>query len=180
MVYWLIDLSIFRNKVYLQKFLAHANDKVVTKGVKQASRNLQWYLRWQACRTASFSQSSMIFKIASSLGTTPIRNLNFHTSDHARIRNHKHLEMQSCLDCSKLAQTCGKLVTSMPRTSVLVWDTLLWLCQTSTNKKTRNRVGLGRYGQQQYRSVFDRDLADMIRIRYDTHVNDLRFHNQEF
>jgi len=33
MVYWLIDLSIFRNKVYLQKFLAHFNDKVVTKGV---------------------------------------------------------------------------------------------------------------------------------------------------
>jgi len=29
--------------------------------------------------------------------------------------------MQSCLDCSKLAQTCGKLVTSMPRTSILVW-----------------------------------------------------------
>ena len=33
MVYWLIDLSIFRKKVYLQKCLAHFNDKVVTKGV---------------------------------------------------------------------------------------------------------------------------------------------------
>ena len=32
--------SIFRNKVYLQKFLTHVNDKVVTKGVKQASSNL--------------------------------------------------------------------------------------------------------------------------------------------
>ena len=31
MVYWLIDLSIFRNKVYLQIFLAHVNDKVVTR-----------------------------------------------------------------------------------------------------------------------------------------------------
>jgi len=47
--------------------------------------------------------------------------LNFHASEHARIRNHKHLEMQSCLDCSKLAQTCGKLMTSMPQTSILVW-----------------------------------------------------------
>jgi len=33
MVYWLKDLSIFRNKVYLQKFLALFNDKVVRKGV---------------------------------------------------------------------------------------------------------------------------------------------------
>jgi len=59
------------------------------------------------------------------LRTTAIRNLNFQTSDHARIRNHKHLEMQSCLDCSKLAQTCGKLVTSMPQTSILVWEEAL-------------------------------------------------------
>ena len=33
MVYWVLHLSIFRNKVYLQKNLAHFNDKVVTKGV---------------------------------------------------------------------------------------------------------------------------------------------------
>ena len=32
-------------------------------------------------------------------------------------------------------------------------------------------VGLGRYGQQPIRYVFDTDLADTIRIRYDTHVH---------
>jgi len=81
-------------------------------------------------RLQSFSQSSMVFKMTSlqdserlaiinvildcgiSLQTTPIRNLNFHASEHARIRNHKHLEMQSCLDCSKLAQTCDKQATN--------------------------------------------------------------------
>jgi len=36
-------------------------------------------------------------------------------------------------------------------------------------------IGLGRYGQQPYRYVFDTDLADTIHIRYDTHVHDLRF-----
>jgi len=41
-------------------------------------------------------------------------------------------------------------------------------------------LGLGRYGHQPYRYVFDTDLADTIRIRYDTHVNDLRFQNQEY
>jgi len=30
------------------------------------------------------------------------------------------------------------------------------------------------------RSTFDTDLADTIRIRYDTHVHDLTFQNQEF
>jgi len=30
------------------------------------------------------------------------------------------------------------------------------------------------------RYVFDTDLADTIRIRYDTHVHDLRFQNLEF
>jgi len=41
-------------------------------------------------------------------------------------------------------------------------------------------VGLGRYGQQPYRYVFDTGLANTIRIRYDTHVHELRFQNQEF
>ena len=40
------------------------------------------------------------------------------------------------------------------------------------------KLGLGRYGHQPYRYVFDTDLADTIRIRYDTHVYDLRFQNQ--
>jgi len=40
-------------------------------------------------------------------------------------------------------------------------------------------LGLGRYGQQLYRYVFDTDLADTIRIRYDTHAHYLRFQNQE-
>ena len=39
---------------------------------------------------------------------------------------------------------------------------------------------LGRYGQQLIRYVFDSDLADTIRIRYDKHVHDLRFQYQEF
>jgi len=41
-------------------------------------------------------------------------------------------------------------------------------------------LGLGRYGQQPIRYVFDTDLADTIRIRYDTHVHDYRFQSQEF
>ena len=32
-------------------------------------------------------------------------------------------------------------------------------------------IGLGRYGQQPIRYVFDTDLADTIRIRYETHVH---------
>jgi len=41
-------------------------------------------------------------------------------------------------------------------------------------------LGLRRYGHQPYQYVFDTDLADTIRIRYDTHVHDLRFQSQEF
>jgi len=37
-----------------------------------------------------------------------------------------------------------------------------------------------RYGQQLIWYVFDTDLADIIHIRYDTHVHNLRFQNQEF
>ena len=37
------------------------------------------------------------------------------------------------------------------------------------------KLGLGRYGQQPYRYLFDTDLANTIRIRYDAHVHDLRF-----
>jgi len=44
----------------------------------------------------------------------------------------------------------------------------------------RKRLGLGQYGKQPIQYVFDTDLADTIRIRYDTHVHDLRFQNQEF
>ena len=40
-------------------------------------------------------------------------------------------------------------------------------------------LGLGRYGHQPYRYVFDTDLVDTIRIRYDTHVHDIRFQNLE-
>jgi len=39
---------------------------------------------------------------------------------------------------------------------------------------------LGQYGQQLFRYIFGTDLANMIRIRYDTHVHYLRFQNQEF
>ena len=41
-------------------------------------------------------------------------------------------------------------------------------------------IGLGRHSQQPYRYVFDTNLADTIRIQYDTPVHDLRFQNQEF
>jgi len=41
-------------------------------------------------------------------------------------------------------------------------------------------VGLGRFGQQPFRYVFDIDVAYTIRIQYDTHVHDLSFQNQEF
>jgi len=44
----------------------------------------------------------------------------------------------------------------------------------------QNRIGLGRYGHQPYRYVFDTDLADTIRIRYDTHVYDLSFKINNF
>jgi len=44
----------------------------------------------------------------------------------------------------------------------------------------RIALRLGRYGQQPIRYVFDTDLVDTIRIRYDTHVHDLRFKNQDF
>jgi len=40
-------------------------------------------------------------------------------------------------------------------------------------------LGLGRYGHQPYRYVFDTDPADTIRIRYDTLVHDLMFQNLE-
>jgi len=40
-------------------------------------------------------------------------------------------------------------------------------------------LGLGRYGQQPIRYVFDTDNADTIRIRYGKNVHDLRFHYQE-
>ena len=36
-------------------------------------------------------------------------------------------------------------------------------------------LGQGRYSQQPIRYVIDTDLADTIRIQYDTHVHDLRF-----
>jgi len=41
-------------------------------------------------------------------------------------------------------------------------------------------VGLGRYSHQPIRYVIDTDLADTIRIQYDTHVHNLRFQNQGF
>jgi len=41
-------------------------------------------------------------------------------------------------------------------------------------------LGPGRDFQQSIRYVFDSDLVDTIRIRYDTHVHDFTFQNQEF
>jgi len=40
-------------------------------------------------------------------------------------------------------------------------------------------LGLRRYGQQPYRFIFDTEHANTIRIRYDTHVHDIRFQTQE-
>ena len=39
------------------------------------------------------------------------------------------------------------------------------------NEHVTRSLGLGQYGQQPIRYVFDTDLADTIRIRYDTHVH---------
>ena len=44
----------------------------------------------------------------------------------------------------------------------------------------RLSIGLGWYGQQPIRNIFDTDLSDMIGIRYNTHVNDLRFQIKNF
>jgi len=46
--------------------------------------------------------------------------------------------------------------------------------------KTLFKLGLGLYGQQPIRYVFDTDFADTICIRYDTHLHKLRFQYQEF
>jgi len=48
------------------------------------------------------------------------------------------------------------------------------------SRPTDRSVGLERYGQQPIPYVLDTDLADTIRIRYDTHEHDFRFQNQEF
>jgi len=40
-------------------------------------------------------------------------------------------------------------------------------------------LGLGQYGQQPIWYVFNTDIADIIRTRYDTHVCVFRFKNQE-
>jgi len=42
---------------------------------------------------------------------------------------------------------------------------------TSVNIKSAKYIGLGQYGLQLIRYVFDTDLADTIRIRYDSHVH---------
>ena len=41
-------------------------------------------------------------------------------------------------------------------------------------KDAMSVLGVGRYGQQPIRYVFDTDLADTIRIRYDIHVHDFK------
>jgi len=43
-----------------------------------------------------------------------------------------------------------------------------------TKHQLLKSLELGRYGQQQIRYVFDTDLSDSIRIRYDAHVHDLK------
>ena len=42
------------------------------------------------------------------------------------------------------------------------------------------KVGLGQYGQQPYRYVFDTDLADTIRIRYDNMYTTIGFKIKNF
>jgi len=41
-------------------------------------------------------------------------------------------------------------------------------------------LGLGRYGKQPIGNVFNTDLADTVRIRYNKHVHNLKFQSQEF
>ena len=73
--------------------------------------------------------------------------------------------------------------------TIVVTPYTLWIIQTDKCNfwvHVLIFLGLGWYGHQPYRYVFDTDLADtiryvfdMIRIRYDTHVHDIRFQNLE-